>query len=615
MNALNIKSIVFLLTCFVCINIHTNAQDAEKRLVDLKVRIYKQNQLLGSCKDDPGCKHKYGPLLTTLMAEYRTMMIHTKAQFGFSDQPVSALDAIQEAVPADWAFLPLNVRFNFSREIKRPGEGYIAYELSYADNSEVLGALAYKPGTNDFVIWAGLTPMPKGKVTTFIGTERSCEGRNSNTGQCTNIKATPIPMGPYTIILSHELVIHHTDTVTMWTGTFDERRNFLFKDMQLFCSTGDLGYNQSSFHLDKDTSGQFFFTEEMYNSLVQTKSFNKTYRWSNEKGTDNRMLTIDMEVGDILFDPPKKMEVSPAQAIQVKGPGCKGTYEPSTITYTVKNPGKTAIQFTAATDAQWLSVSPPEGEIIPGQSIKVDVKVLPEKIPNKKKDTYKADIKFVSHNFPDEPLIRTINLKIDSLWCWQLSLYGFEEWLWREGFSNNTKSIRMGFRYRFDIVVDFYLEKMDGFWIYKEGKYKKYDVRFKNLCDETYLHIISQKANWGRKKANYTDMLDLINQMGLAGRYDNSDKTIRFNWMEKAHFTTYAKIKYTPSKDSKINPVFSRDFMSEYFFTWARDHLLALMESIDGKSQEFYKEMDYKNGSGSIHLISEYRLVQLNKKP
>lgn len=128
---------------------------------------------------------------------------------------------------------------------------------------------------------------------------------------------------------------------------------------------------------------------------------------TNGEGDTTRPVTLTANQA------PALLEVSPqlAQTIQgVQG----GPFDPSTIAFSLSNPGATEISWSLAGLENWLDASASEGVISPGGAVEVSVSVN-QNAAALPAGNYAASLQWIDANQPDTPLIREVSLQVDPL--------------------------------------------------------------------------------------------------------------------------------------------------------------------------------------------------------
>lgn len=584
---------VFAGICLALLTSQLSAQNSEERFIDLKMKTLAASKALENCGNDQQCLQKYGAIMSLTNMEYTEVLRKTKAKFGYPVLPPTQLDYALLQFPPDWSFLPLKIKVQSTWEIKHPinDYGFSEYELSYADISEGLGVIAYKPGATDFVILAE-SSLDKSKVTTIQGTTRNCMDAEINSNKCKVIDTKSIPKGKISIFQPFFLTIAHTDTLLPWNEILQDDRNIFISGSQVYSSSQEEGF-PLAFNSEHG-AGDFIFTTSMFANLLQNKRMTKTFRWL-EYDYWPVTVHIEMEVGEMIFDEPAAMVVIPEKVISIKGPGCSGKYEPSDARFTIKNPGKNAIFFSAVPDVPWLTVTPKEGLVEPGKASELAIGIIPEKLPRQKNNLYPAKVTFEDKVHPGQPLERQVSLQVDSLSCWQLTLTGFEEKLWHNDYTKQLKLSPMGLRLKYSILAEFVLEKRNGKWEYKSGQYKTVNIQHKNLCDPTYWQISDEES------------FAFTTPGPCNGIYDAYDKTLLLIKLAPQitpglAFTGLFKHPGYPEKSS----LYMVDF--PYFIDRTGKHWIPLKNDWKSYPGQFSEEV--KNQNETFRLEYNYQLVR-----
>ena len=221
---------------------------------------------------------------------------------------------------------------------------------------------------------------------------------------------------------------------------------------------------------------QFIITPDIIRDAVKKGKLQKTFQW-RRKIDENGGYQKDKLTVTILFNPsPGELLVSPAGPFQASGPTEKNLFIPDSITYSLKNVGGSAINFSTAKKEPWLDLSTTNGSLEAGASASVKVSIGPKalKLEN---GIYEDKIQFTNTTNGKGNTTRDVELKVGEEQVWRITITGFEvddrqKPTAFKDTDGSKKKLHKRLKFNWKLMGEFVLEKEKKQWIFKQGTVK-----------------------------------------------------------------------------------------------------------------------------------------------
>ena len=148
-----------------------------------------------------------------------------------------------------------------------------------------------------------------------------------------------------------------------------------------------------------DLEERFIVTPQLMEAFVEQGRLDKTFAWqtfqpNGEDYVDN-LVRIQIEIGEAPKEQPGILAVGPKEGFTSSGQTGGQSFTPPSKTYTLRNVGKSPIDFKAANNHNWLALSAFHGHLAPGQG--TDLKVsLTEAAKQLAEGEYKDTLSFTN---------------------------------------------------------------------------------------------------------------------------------------------------------------------------------------------------------------------------
>lgn len=233
-----------------------------------------------------------------------------------------------------------------------------------------------------------------------------------------------------------------------------------------------------SFNLD--LGQRFIVTPQLMEAFAEQGRIDKTFAWRtlqpNGKDYVDNLVRIQIEIGDAPEEQPGVLAVKPKEGFTSSGKTGGQTFTPQSKTYTLRNVGKSPIDFKATNDHNWLALSATGGKLVPGQSM--DLKVsLTDAAKQLEEGEYKDTLTFTNTTSGKGNTTRAATLLVGAEeQTWRVMVTGwFREPLPWDGLvfvdanGQKTKIIK-AVKFHWDLNGEFVIKKDRGKWVYKDGK-------------------------------------------------------------------------------------------------------------------------------------------------
>jgi hypothetical protein len=204
-------------------------------------------------------------------------------------------------------------------------------------------------------------------------------------------------------------------------------------------------------------------------AFVEQGRLDKTFAWRSVQpnGRDyvDNLVRIQIEIGEAT-EQPGILAVGPKEGFTSSGQTGGQSFTPPSKTYTLRNVGKSAVDFEAANNHNWLALSASSGSLAPGQGTDLKVTVT-EAAKQLGEGEYKDTLSFTNTTSGKGNTTRAATL-----------LVGAEEQTWRvmvTGWFREARrkgKITQAVKFNWDLTGEFVIKKDRGKWVYKDGKVK-----------------------------------------------------------------------------------------------------------------------------------------------
>jgi hypothetical protein len=220
----------------------------------------------------------------------------------------------------------------------------------------------------------------------------------------------------------------------------------------------------------------YLITPDQIRQAVETGSITLTFHWGETfelGGRHDNQLTVTIEVekqapGE---KSPGVLSVSPADDFQSSGPDAKGRFNPEKKTYTLANTGQGPLQFQAAPDHPWVTVSAPSGSIPPKGNRSVVIGIDAAKAQALPAGPKECPVQF--KNLTNGQGTTNRKVKIGRWEKWRALWHGWETLYFGD------ETLAGGIKPIWEIQVDFEIE---------DGKYKQGQGTAKFVAFEPHSH-------------------------------------------------------------------------------------------------------------------------------
>jgi hypothetical protein len=491
---------------------------------ELSQKIMNLSQELQQCGSNQDCIRKVMEEMTALQQEYIKLQQGLTQQSGVPpSQPLSC----DKFFRAGWSCLP--VKISVSRKIEERDyasdvdpsasipcneQGYITREHHFRYTAEGAGILEYTKDYAEFSIWTK-GEAPGVRLAQYQGFVRSCD-RMEGGGYTFTTRSYPI--GGVTVEGSFGFSVHYPGEAGTPTNCGYSGPTVVTSDSE-YGSERDVGFNPKNVDLS------FVMTPEMVKSAVAGGQFSKTFHWRilhpNGRSYDDNTLDVRLEFGKPPIEKPGAMVVSASDGFGSNGPDKSGAFTPPSKTYTVKNTGESALSYTVAKSAAWLTLDSTGGTLNPNGSATVTATIDASKAKSLPADTYKDTLKFTNATDGKGNTTRPVDLTVGEEQTWQVFLTGYEidemDAYWKI-----TTKLRGAIRFDYKLRGEFTIAKKKGKWTYKSGTITIAEVGLSNLYEPLEAWLI--------KPIKCFNCYDVTNLKGtpLPGYVEGNE--VKFNW-------------------------------------------------------------------------------------
>ncbi len=552
--------------------------DSKDRMGELSKRIEELGKQLEACGGNFDCMKKVMAELQAVSAEYAKL-----AQSVSGTQPA----ARQQAAPTcqgffkpGWSCLPIkmtasyrNERRSFDSYCDPPGiipcnrKEFVSLDSVYALTAEGSGSLAYTKDFGEFQVFVR-GDLAKTRVTAFQGFKRWRKETPIGSGKY-RFEQRNFPMGSYNIDIPAGLSIDYPVEEGAPTNVFFVPAHSRTTDDWYPTERGDtLGPTMQK----RDAVSVEIIAPAAMKAAADSRQLVRTYRWrsvdTDGKSYSDNTLNLTLEIGEAPLEEPGLLAVSPADGFSSSRTDPKKSFEPLSKTYTVRNAGKQALNYSVSKKADWLNLDDTGGSLGPGESAAVTVSVDVPVASKLEEDTYKDTLTFTNTTNGKGNTSRPVELTIGEEQDWQVFLTGYEidemDPYWKI-----TTKVRGAVRFDYKLRGEFTITKKKGKWHYKKGVITLAEVGLSDLHEPLEVWLV--------KPLNCQNCSQVMNLKGtpLSGFVDGNE--VKLHWGNRhPQVQVEAKIVAPCIPMPDCAQWKDRLFMSSEFFDRVNDVFLPL---------------------------------------
>ena len=367
-----------------------------------------------------------------------------------------------------------------------------------------------------------------------------------------------------------------------------------------------------------DLEERFIVTPQLMEAFVEQGRLDKTFAWRtfqpNGKDYVDNLVRIQIEIGEAPEEQPGILAVGPKEGFTSSGQTGGQSFTPPSKTYTLRNVGKTAIDFEAANNHNWLALSAFHGHLAPGQG--TDLKVsLTEAAKQLAEGEYKDTLSFTNTTSGKGNTTRAATLLVGAEeQTWRVSLSGMDLddmggtmfWM-KEAGKIKQVTFDYGVRFDFKLGAEFTIKKVQGKWKYVNGTITEADVKATSNYDKDVFDVTKVVLKGGAAFA-------ALKGAWIGGQVGSG--TVQLTWPNKfVGATVYSKLKLAhDSKEQSHKGEGINEFASEDFVPRAAGHQLPLKDGSFSpppvkKTSAYYKFS--KNKRPAAHVVHNYQIKRI----
>ena len=231
------------------------------------------------------------------------------------------------------------------------GEEFVRSYLLFDYTAKAEGALLYKEDYSEYIMDApgDKTSVSIQALTAY--TQRQVQGQK--------LEREGYPLGAASIVrpVHLSLVYPITDPKNV--------TNLQFASLEVQTSDERMpsvsGSSFPNLSVNLDLEERFIVTPQLMEAFVEQGRLDKTFAWRNfqPNGKDyvDNLVRIQIEIGEAPEEQPGILAVGPKEGFTSSGQTGGQSFTPPSKTYTLRNMGKSAIDFEAANNHNWLALS------------------------------------------------------------------------------------------------------------------------------------------------------------------------------------------------------------------------------------------------------------------
>jgi len=398
--------------------------------------------------------------------------------------------------------------------------------------------------------------------------------------------------------------------------------NLHFDSLQV--QTGDermLSVSGSSFpnlSVNLDLGERFIVTPQLMEAFAEQGRIDKTFAWRtlqpNGKDYVDNLVRIQIEIGDAPEEQPGVLAVKPKEGFTSSGQTGGQTFTPPSKTYTLRNVGKSPIDFKATNDHNWITLSASHGHLAPGQGTDLKVTVT-DAAKQLEEGEYKDTLVFTNTTSGkgSTSLAATLLVGAEEQ-TWRVSLSGMDLddlggtmfWM-KEAGKIKQVTFDYGVRFDFKLGAEFTIKKVKGKWKYVNGIITETDVKATSNYDKEVFDVTRVVLKGGAGFAALKGAW-IGGQMGTG--------TVKLSWPTQfVGARVYSKLKLAhDSKEESHKGEGINEFVSEDFISTAVKHQLPLNDTSFSpppvkKTSAYYQFC--KNKRPAVHVVHKYQIKRI----
>jgi hypothetical protein len=335
---------------------------------------------------------------------------------------------------------------------------------------------------------------------------------------------------------------------------------------------------------------------------------------------ENRSLEIRSPLILLLKRPESgELVVSPDSGFNSSGPDPDCKFNPSSKTYTLKNTGKASLDFQTPWNEKWLTVSPINGTIKPGESATVTASIVPEEAKKLAEDKYTDQVQFQNTSNGVGNTSRAVTLEVGEEQLWRVILKGYQEDV-MDPYWQITTGATGAIRFDYTLWAEFVIKKKNGQWTYNKGKITKSVVTVSNDYMPAGYWVIKLPL-----KCSGCTTINSLAGRSLSGLVTGNAVTI--NWaLPTPKVNVDAKLSASCTPMPECSRWGDRLFMAEDFSSRTSDVWLPLQDGYETPAPQAssksntrvmtWKSLPYQatNSQGTTWIYFQYRLDRLKPK-
>ncbi len=398
--------------------------------------------------------------------------------------------------------------------------------------------------------------------------------------------------------------------------------NLLFDSLQVQTNDERMPYvSGSSFpnlSFNLDFGERFFVTPELMETFVEQGGFEKTLFWRTDQPDgqnyrDNH-VQIRVDIGEPQEGQPGLLAVSPKEGFTSSGTSGGQTFAPASKIYTLRNVGKAPLDYAATTTQNWLALSATGGNLVPGQSAEVHVRVT-DTAGNLAEGEYKDTLSFTNTTSGKGSTIRTATLLIGAEeQTWRVSLSGMDLddmggtmfWI-KEAGKLKQVAFDYGVRFDFKLGAEFTIKKVQGKWKYLNGVITQAEVKATSNYDQEVFDVTRVVLKGG-------EAFSALKGSWIGGHVGSG--TVQLIWPNPpVGARVYSKLKLAhDSQEQSHQGEGINEFAAEDFVSRAAEHKIPLKDGSYSpepvkKSSAYYKFSKMKRSP--VHVLHNYQIKRI----
>jgi hypothetical protein len=367
-----------------------------------------------------------------------------------------------------------------------------------------------------------------------------------------------------------------------------------------------------------DLEERFIVTPQLMEAFVEQGRLDKTFAWRtfqpNGKDYVDNLVRIQIEIGEEPEEQPGILAVGPKEGFTSSGQTGGQSFTPLSKTYTLRNVGKSAIDFEAANNHNWLALSASHGHLAPGQGSELKV-TLTDAAKQLGEGEYKDTLTFTNTTSSKGNTTRAATLLVGAEeQTWRVSLTGMDLddlggtmfWM-KEAGKIKQVTFDYGVRFNFKLGAEFIIRKVQGKWKYVNGTIIEADVKASSNYDKEVFDVTKVVLKGGAALA-------ALKGAWIGGHLGSG--IVQLTWPNKfVGATVYSKLKLAhDSKEQSHKGEGINEFVSEDFIPRAAGHKIPLKDGSFSpdpvkKNSAYYKFS--KNKRPAAHVVHNYQLKRI----